>query len=202
MKMMPPSSPYPRKLVLLAGIAAFAAAGCASAPSKPGGTPDAQTRAMRAEATRTLERDGFPANWELPAGAAAAAPASGGFPEGWELAEEKAPRKPVEARRPAAPVAVSASPVVSSTVASEADVAKARTQVGKAENLLGRLRSTGYRVLVEDDLKAIDAVLEDARRALSAGNVPDCRRLSDECARRLERARVRIETETRQPLRW
>lgn len=155
---------------------------------------------MRAEATKPVQRDGFPADWELPAGAAAA-PVSGGFPEGWEIPEEQAPRKPA-GKRAAVAVALSASVTASSTVPSEADLARARTQVGKAEYLLGRLRSTGYRVLVEADLKAVDTVLDEARRALSAGNAAECRRRADDCALRLERARLRIESETRQPLRW
>jgi len=186
----------------LAAILAAAASGCASAK--------AETRAGRADAPPAASRDGFPSDWDLGKGAAASdgfptgwelskgAAVSDGFPEGWAMADEK----PAPLANARAAAALSTTLAASSTVSSDADLAKARTQVGKAGNMLSRLRGTGYQVLVQDDLKAIDGLLEEARRFLSAGNAPETRRLADDCARRLERARTRIQAETQQPLRW
>lgn len=173
----------------------IALGGCAGkGTTKPAGRPTTGARAG----------DGFPKGWEVdenPAGSADARKAAA-FPEGWELPEEIAARGVSTAAAPAAGAALSATAAVSSTVSAEAELVKARTQVGKAGNMLGRLKATGYQVLVKDDLQAIEGLLEEARGTLAAGNAPETRRLADEAARRLQKAKTRIEAETQQPLRW
>jgi hypothetical protein len=57
-------------------------------------------------------------------------------------------------------------------------------------------------VLVEDDLKAIEGLRDDARKALAAGDAAGARGLADQMGERLQKAKARIESETQQPLRW
>ncbi len=119
-----------------------------------------------------------------------------GFPEGWELPEETAAPRKVGATA-AVPVAAA-----SSTISTDSDLAKAGIQVRKAELMLGRLKGTGYQLLVKDDIAAIEGLLDQARGALASGNAPETRRLADESALKLQKAKTRIEAETQQPLRW
>jgi hypothetical protein len=141
-------------------------------------------RVVRAGLEGALEipvsRGEAPAAAPVPAAPAAPVTASG-FPEGWEVPAEAAG---------------------SATVAGESGLARAHFQVGKAENLLGRLKATGYQVLVADDVKAIEALRIEARNALSAGDTAAALRLADEMGARLQKAKARIEAETQQPLRW
>jgi hypothetical protein len=81
-------------------------------------------------------------------------------------------------------------------------VQAARIAVQKSSDLLDRLKGTGYRVMVEEEIREAEGLLADATDALGGGDAGTAQKLAGEITEKVEAARARIESETRQPLRW
>lgn len=100
---------------------------------------------------------------------------------------------------------VTPAPPVSATAlaaALEADKAKAQVAIREVAMHLERIKTSGYAVLVRDIITRIDGSLADARQLVEIGDPAAALRLVTSSQAAVQEARKRIESETRQPLRW
>lgn len=113
------------------------------------------------------------------------------------------PGLPLEIRlswRPTPPQIV----MVSSTVteAPGDDRPRALVAIEQVERKLGRLKSSGYQILVQEAVTRAEAALREARLSLDGGDAASALHIAEAWSGAVEEARRQIESQTRQSIRW